>query len=302
MPPPGRRRQRGLTLVEVLVAMGLSSLIALALLAMTQVHGNLQRRQQQQIRALDQARAVIAEVTAALRPAGGPVFSGVVPSAVPPAMPRALPVVNVRNGAGAAGDDALEIISSDALPAATLLAEINPGDAKTLWVNQAAGLKVGDLFFLTDLNDGVLYRLAASPTGGTLAGMTVVGLPVSPPPAPPPVDFFQGAHIFRARAIAYRIDTQVLGGTPALVLEDGAPLQPGATPQLVAEDIADLQVALAVDGIRNGTVDGAVSEVGAATDDDEWVYNYPGEALPSPLPPNVRIAAVRVTVVARKPN
>jgi hypothetical protein len=146
----------------------------------------------------------------------------------------------------------------------------------------------------------VLYRLTQDPQAAVVMGRPVALLHVTPPPIAPPTDFFAvRGLIFRARPMVYRIDTTLLNGKPALVLQDFAPLDTTQPLQIVAENIVDLQVALGVDGLRTGQPSGTLEETGAAANDDEWVYNFPGEVLPQPLPPGSRIAAVRVTVVAR---
>jgi len=67
----------------------------------------------------------------------------------------------------------------------------------------------------------------------------------------------------------------------------------GNGPQSVANFIEDFQISLGYD--RNN--DGILAEVGVSADDDEWVFNVPGEDNGTESPLNLR--AVRIVVVGR---
>jgi hypothetical protein len=199
---------------------------------------------------------------------------------------------------GGDGPDVLEILGADAVAGATLVEEAAPL-ATALTIDGAGDLRAGALVLLSDFHDAVLYRLKAEPAAVTSNGAPAARLLVDAPAMPAPTSFFPGAMLFRARPLSYSIDNTIFEGRPTLVLRDGAPIDGTAAPHAVAEDIEDLQVALGVDGRRGGVASGTVEELGAAANDDEWVYNVPGESLPALLPPGSRIAAVRVTVVGR---
>jgi len=70
-------------------------------------------------------------------------------------------------------------------------------------------------------------------------------------------------------------------------------LSDGNGPQAVANFIEDLQISLGYD--RNN--DGNLTEVGDSSNDDEWVFNVPGENNDTESPLNLR--AVRIVVVGR---
>jgi type II secretory pathway pseudopilin PulG len=291
-----RRREGGLTLTELLVAMGLSSLVAVALLTMAQVHTTLQGREQSAQRALDNVRAAVEEIASSLHDAGGPFLAQAATNAVPPFAPPLLAPVRVTNGVD--GPDTLEVLGADRVAGATLVEEAAPL-ATALTIDAGGDLRAGALVLLSDFHDAVLYRLKADPMAVTTNGAPAARLQVDAPAMPAPTAFFPGAMLFRARPLVYSLDSTLLGGRPALVLRDGPPIDYTATPQLVAEDIEDLQVAVGVDGLRGGVASGTLEEVGDAANDDEWVYNVAGESLPAVLPPGSRVAAVRVTIVGR---
>src|SRR5439155_7510590 len=106
-------------------------------------------------------------------------------------------------------------------------------------------------------------------------------------------NFPRGSLAVRAAATAYYLDD-----TLALVAEEGGALRASPWPlgasSPVAESIADLQIAVGVDGLNGQPQDGVLGEVGAGANDDEWAFNVPGEMLPAQPP-----SALRITVVAR---
>jgi hypothetical protein len=87
------------------------------------------------------------------------------------------------------------------------------------------------------------------------------------------------------------------GGDPCLVRQDNAPVAATAPLDMIAENIEDLQIAVGIDGLAPFPKDERLTERGAAANDDEWIYNYPGEAMPVGL--TLPITALRITVIAR---
>jgi type II secretory pathway pseudopilin PulG len=293
---------RGLTLVELMVAMGLSSLVILALLAYAQTQTAIQRQTQQATALQANVQAAVEEMSTSLRAAGSSFTAGFATNAVPPGTPTRVLGVTVQNNVlgapGGDGPDALLVLVSDDAPYATLLDDAAQGTTP-LVVDGDAGLRQGDFLLLSDFTDAVLYRLTQDPAAATFNGEAVTHLAVTPPVATPPTPFFKGAKVFRARPLVYRLDTNVIEGLSVLTLQDGAPFVTSEPPQIVAEHIEDLQVAIGIDGLWGGIRDGVLQEIGKDPDDDEWVYNRAGETLPDPLPAGSVITAVRVTVIGR---
>lgn len=293
-----RRREAGVTLSEILVGLGLAGLIAVAVLAVAQLHTSTLHEDRMTHQAQQNVRAALDEVVASLRACGKSTLTYTLRNGVPPAGLSTLPRVLVDNNPGD-GPDALQVVLGDDRALPTLLVETD--DQPVLKVDHAGGLRRGDLIVVTDLAEGTLFQLDRDPGPLDLAGIPAVQLFFHPPPVAALPVFARGALVLPVRVVRYQIDTTLFGGRPALVLRDGLPPPPGEAdePQVVAEDIVDLQVALGIDGLRTGLATGAVDEVGRSKDDDEWVFNYPGEAMPDPLPAGSRLALIRVTIVAR---
>lgn len=304
MEPARVPRQRGLTLPEILVALGLTSLVAVALFAMAQLQGLLHNEQNQTQGAQDNAHAAMVELVNNLRLTSTPYFRGYATNAVPPFTPQPFSAVTVVNSS--AGPDTLQLLVSDESNIQSLLQVASQYDS-TLTVSLpqvtgASGFASGDFFVLANFNQATLYRLLVAPTNVNI-GTPAQAFSVTPVPVSVVIQPFQPGNLaVRVRPMTYQIDAAMSPGTPMLVLVDGAPfipMNPVTNPeQLVAENIEDLQVAIGVDGLT-GVRDGTLTEVGTVAGDDEWVYNVAGEVMPSPLPLTARIAAVRVTIVAR---
>ncbi len=297
-----RIRSRAFTLVEILVALGLTSLVAVALLAAAQVQTTLQRQEQQAQQTQDNVRSSVEELVNSLRQTSTSFVSGVLTNAVQPLTPAILSGVTVLNNvlAAANGDspDTLRLVINDNAVVATLLQDASQ-TTNPLIVSGGSGFKANDFFTLTNFNKAMLYRVTVDAQAATLNGVDVGQLWMTPPFPSPPVPFARGSLAVRARLISYQINTTLFPGTPMLTLQDGAPLDTTKEEEIVAENIEDLQIAVGVDGLHSSILDGTIQEVGAAVDDDEWVYNYPGETMPDPLPPVARISAIRISVVGR---
>lgn len=287
-----------MTLVELMVALGLTSLVALALFSLAQTQTTLGRQTQQAQRLQDNLRASMEELASSVRRAGRSFNAGVVANAVPPGSPQWLPAVRVINSSGA--PDQLQLLMIEESPLLSLMATADATSTQLL-VDSGSGamsFQPGSFVVLSNFNRGTLYQLTAAPTMVVLSGVSVDRLPVMAPAFNPGVTYAPGALVTRARLIGYSIDTTSLSGLPALALQDGAPLVTGS-PELVAELIEDMQVAVAVDGLLSGSANQSLQEQGAAANDDEWVYNFPGEVMPDPLPAGAVLTAVRITLVAR---
>ncbi|MCS6915646.1 MAG: PilW family protein [Myxococcales bacterium] len=288
--------QRGLTLSELLIAMGLTSAVALMLLAAARVQTSIQRQEGQTHYVQDNVRSALEDIVQNVRRAGTSFISLVAVNAVPPHNPQRLSAITVLNSSTA--PDVLHLVIIDDSATGTLM-QNSDQYTNPLLVNNALGMTQGSLFTLTNFNHAILYQLAQNPTPTVHLGIPVFALRVTPPPVAPPAPMFRGSIVNRASLLSYRIDTTVIPGMPVLVLQDGAPLNMASPPEIVAENIEDLQVSIGVDGLTNGVADGRITEVGKAANDDEWVFNFAGETMPMTLPKGSVVAAVRITVVGR---
>jgi hypothetical protein len=238
------------------------------------------------------------ELASSVRRAGRSFNTGVVANAVPPGNPQWVPAVRVINSSSQ--PDQLQLVMIEDSPLLSLMATADSTSTQ-LFVDSgsgAASLTSGSFVVLSNFNRGTLYQLTAAPTMVALSGVTVNRLPVNPPSFNTGVTYAPGSLVTQARLIGYSVDMTALSGLPALALQDGAPLLPGPL-ELVSELIEDMQVAVAVDGLNGGGANESLQEVGAAANDDEWVYNFAGETMPDPLPAGAVLTAVRITLVAR---
>jgi prepilin-type N-terminal cleavage/methylation domain-containing protein len=289
-----RRRQRGFTLIELMVALVVSSLLVGMILAIFS-RMSLAYRGQQQIASVQQVLAAArATIELDAKPAGlamaqGFKFAGDPPAA--PSPPVARSPVRVVNSS--TGPDQIAFFYADTSTQA-VVTEVGSWPA-TLGVDTTAGFAPGDLVVLSTADpamanpvnaadarlvtyDACVLRIAV---GGVLAGSpgslmfeTVppwgrpdsshCGTPVPnpPPPSPPPPappETRQPTMIYKFVARAYRIDTS----TPARAAI--GPLQGSATGGLLgageawtdlAYGFTDLQTALQVyDGDGSDTAD-----------------------------------------------
>ena len=74
------------------------------------------------------------------------------------------------------------------------------------------------------------------------------------------------------QTITYRVDAS--GPTPVLQRDDGNGFE------TLMDGLEDFQIAYAFDGINGHAKDGSIYESGLNPDDDEWIFNVPGERLP----------------------
>jgi type II secretory pathway pseudopilin PulG len=291
--------ERGLTLSELMIAMGLTGVVAVMLLASAQVQTGLSRQASQTQYVQDNVRSAMEEIVQNVRRAGKSFITKSAVNAVPPSNPQRLQAVSIVNAAGGANTpDALNLILIDDSVTGTLMQDASQF-TNPLYVNNSLGMARGAMFTLSNFNSAVLYSLTLDPGAAALSGIGVAALTITPPPVPPASTLFRGSIINRASLLSYRVDTTIIPGTPVLVLQDGAPLDMTQPAQIVAENIEDLQFALGVDGLFTGVSDGRIAETGKAPNDDEWINNYPGEVTPAVLPAGSVVAALRITVIGR---
>lgn len=317
-----RGGNRGFTLSEILISLALVSLVATALLAVAQTQVRLHRQQDRTQRAQDNARAALDVLAHDARLLGAPARGYGMLNGTG-AGPPTVPMYNVIDNDRGLGPDRLELVvpAGEALATATPtvsgaahvdLARLDPqSQADPLSAPPATrGLAALDYAILSNVTtltappppllSPASACSAGSGVGAVLLQVRAVTGPntLSIPPLPTEVagvtgtcSFPRGSLLVRAIASAYYIDDR-----RQLVVDDGAPLGAGSPPgpAPVAESIADLQIAVGVDGLDGSVPDGVLTERGAAPNDDEWAFNVPGEALPAKAP-----SALRITIVAR---
>lgn len=282
-----------MTLVEILIALGITSGLLAVALALAQGIGQSHTEQTQRVNVQENLRGALAQLTRDLRAAGaGMARDQATTSAVSGSAAPLWPVA-VENS----NPDRISLILPTGV-SATLLSAAQQTDTQ-LVVDPAAGaaLQAGDLALLTDYERAVLYEIG-SVAATQVQGIAGLALAVQAAPSFPVSRFDAGALLLRVGAVRYGVQEGGSGlpATSLLVIEDGPPLGRSGAPAPVAEHIYDLQVAVGIDGISGQAADGALREVGAAANDDEWVFNVAGESLPAQP---YALRALRVSVVGR---
>src|SRR5947209_5906910 len=179
----------------MIVAMGLTSLVVLALLAVAQLNTTLQQDDRMTSQALLNGRAAMEELTAVLRKSGLAALSGTLQNGVPPSAPTSLTLVTVLNNStgapGGDGPDELRLITADTTTLQTLM--VDTDNTPVLLVDQAGTVHANDFIVISDLADGTLYRLNADPSAADVGGAPGFALAFSPPPIVPLPQYIKGA-------------------------------------------------------------------------------------------------------------
>jgi prepilin-type N-terminal cleavage/methylation domain-containing protein len=273
-----RPRQRGFTIVELLVAMTLVTiLIGVAFqIGIIVVTGYRQHRDAVAVQRA--ARGSLDLIGDAVRNASAGVPTGDLTDAAGCTALTAVSVVDASDG-----PDELSVITAAGGMVSSLRTRLT--DATTaVTVVDAAGLAEGDLMLVTDLDRGHVVRVATPPQPG--GGYD--RFDIEPPGCDASFDYAPGSLILRARIARFFIDD--VDGVPTLFLDEDGDGPAAAEP--LAEGIEDLQVAIGVDVDR----DGRLEEDGTTL--DEWFGNAEGDPPPPPMALRPW-RALRVTIVAR---
>lgn len=308
-----RRPARGVTLVELMVAMGLSLLLSTLMLAA--VRGQLMafEMSDQVTQAQQSARAGLDYLESLGRRACGGAPLGAVGINLPGVAQRVVSCLRVIDGAQLSGGgfvagsaatlpDALELIlATSPLTVSTgaLLTTTQP----QVDVADRSGFSVGGLVLVGDGQQADLFQIsalvpAAAGTGGTLRLGTLSAAVVSP--QTPALVLPAGSLVTGAQAVS----VYVTATPPVLMLDPDGPVGADhADAQPLVEGVEDLQLAVGVDTAG----DGVVAEDPSAAGADEWIGNVAGEVLPGPPwnragtgDPQPRL--LRITLVCRTAN
>ena len=315
-------RERGFTVVEMMVSLGLSAAVCAAVF--TLVRGQLiaHEMSDQILRSQANVRAGTDYVENVLRRACGGVSQGgiginvgggvaaTVTSCVRVYDAAPMSGTEYTNGtftSGAAANavsmsDAIEFIYPTTTP--TMVVSLT---GLSLKVGNIAGLAQGDFLLVSDGTNGVVVKAASvtadagSTTPSYPGGTVVLATAVTTLPSGY-TGVTAGNTVFKVSAAALYVPTT---GTYAnmLLYDPDGPLgttHDDADP--LVDGVVDLQVAVAVDA--NG--DGLITENASSAGADEWVGNYAGE-LPLPATPwnttgASMLRSMRVTLLTRTIN
>lgn len=282
---PNIERQRGFTLIELMISLVLFSIAVAGVLSVAVSMTQGYREQRQAIAAESSVRAPLDYLSDALRQASPGVSD---PSKLQDFHTCKIGAVEVTNSA--TGPDELDIFYGTG-GIVTSTASLFNASSTTITVTDASQLSGGDYIIVTDFTNGMLVKIESKAGNVLTIGAACTNTAALVFPAS--TNFALGSIVVRAQHAHFEIQT--VGGLPTLTMDpDGDAANGGgtATYEPLAEGIEDMQIAIGVDADSlNG-----ISEVGAAVDDDEWYYNFPGDPAP---PTNRPIRAARVTLVAR---
>src|SRR5581483_401645 len=174
------RGERGMTLVEALISLGLTAGLLGAAMLFAQTMGQVHRDQVQIQVLTENVRGAVEQLARDARLAGAGMVAGTAQNAVT-GTPPTLPPVRVVD----ANPDVLELLLVPGTALGTTLGAVLPADA-SLPVDAAggAGFSTGDYALLSDYSNAVLYRLTGT-TPVTVSGIAGVSLGVSAPGAFP---------------------------------------------------------------------------------------------------------------------
>jgi prepilin-type N-terminal cleavage/methylation domain-containing protein len=280
----GDSGERGFTIVEILIALALFSIVSAALFSSIIVVGRAQAAAARIDVAQGGVRAALDLLTRDLEMASAGARGGAITfGSGTPAQANAILVTDSATGA-----DRIDLVLVDPTAQATTLAGFGAGQT-TLTVDNTSNFQLGDSIQVGDLSTAVVLTVTGIGASGGTPTLTVAA-PINPLPRiyPP------GSYVFRSRSVSYYVDATLFGaaGQDPLLMYDPDGANGPIPPQPIAEGIEDLQIALGFD--FNG--DGQLTSIGAAPGDDEWLYNVAGENAPPTL---AQLRSVRVTLVAR---
>lgn len=281
-------RQRGFTLVELMISLVLFSFAVAGVLSVAVSMTQAYREQRQVINAEASVRAPLDFLSDALRQASPGVTD---PNNVQDFHTCKLGAIEVTNSS--TGPDELDLVYATGGIVTTLSTAAFDVNSTAINVTDASQLSAGDYVLVTDFTYGMLVKIE-SKSGNALTLATKCSTPASLTMWPTATTNYPiGSLVIRAQHAHFEIQT--VDGQPTLTMDpDGDAANGGgaATYEPLAENIEDMQIAVGED---TDTING-ISEVGAAANDDEWHYN-----VESDNPPAVgsKIRAVRVTLIAR---
>lgn len=283
-----RGGERGMTLIELMIAVLILSVVVAAAFGVSYSIMNSYREHRRSINVERSVRGAMAVLSEAVRNASPAVPDGQITDLV--GCDFTFQAVRVENHSD--GPDALEVVYATG---ATTTTRAEFSDASTqLLVEDGSRLRPGDQVLITDFDRGHLMAITAvaeTPPDWTL---TLAASPqtMCNPPAPTFPVYPVRSTVIRAQRARFTVDTT---GMPLLYMDRDGPAVGSDPPLPVAEGVEDLQISIGID--RNGN--GGLDELGAAGDDDDWVYNHVDDTQPLPDIAVTPFRAIRLTVIGR---
>lgn len=285
------RRQGGFTLIELMIALVLMSMVVGGLTSMVLSAGRAQANSNRISVAQGGVRAALEFLTRdVMSVSAGAATGTIVNGSLLALTAQPLPIMVLNS---TTGPDRLDLILIDPTVWLQTAAAYNNGDTTiTLGPPGANPFSTGTIQ-ICNLSNATL--LTANSTGFDGTGFPT--LTVNPNTNPLPVPSYPaGAWVFKSRIVSYYVTTTIISVNPptAYPVFMMDPDGPGPAPaEPLAEGIEDFQVALGIDFNGDGVIDPVESPIAGG---DEWVFNVPGETMPATL---AGLKTVRITLVAR---
>jgi prepilin-type N-terminal cleavage/methylation domain-containing protein len=281
--------ERGLTLIELMISLVISSIAISAALAMGYSMINAYHDHRRMLLAQRSARVSLEILADATRVSNPAVPQGNIEDLVGCTMTAGLRVVNSTTG-----PDRLELIHASGGVLTSLRTVWNTTQT-TMTVLDASQLAIGDTIVVTNLDQAELIEITGI-TPQVNDYLVTTGQPsllCGGAPLFPGAGYAAGSLVIRAKISHFFVLADAtVGFVPTLMLDpDGG----GAdTPEPIAEGVEDLQVAVGTDVNSDGTV----AEDGSPA--DEWFRNV--NAVGETDAPAMTVKpprAIRITLVAR---
>ena len=274
-----RQRQRGFTLIELMISLVLFSLVVAGMLSVAVSMSSGFREQQMAVETESSARSSMDFIAEALRGAS----PGVPISNIQHVNTCATGAFSITNSA-TAPDQLTMVFASGAV--VTSLRTAYQAGTTAITVTDATQLAIGDTLLVTDLDQGHLMQVVSVNAGTGFVGLAAqscgtLALPVA--------GYTPGSLVIRV--LRATLSVGLIDGIPTLLMDPDA--EGPATAEPLAEGVEDMQIAVGIDG--NG--DGTISELGGVAGDDEWIFNVAGEVQPAGV-----VRGVRITLIARATN
>ena len=276
--PAHLRSQRGLTMIELLIAVVLSTiLIGVAFqIAIVVLTGYREHREAVGIQR--SARGSLDLIADAVRNASAGVPTAQLTDAAGCTPLTAIDVLDETDG-----PDELSVITA-AGGALSSIREVFEETSTSVTVLDGSGLSEGDMVLITDFDVGHVVKLSSVTENADDWTLGIEAITCGG------IDFSYPAGSLMVRARVSRFYVEDLDGVPTLFLDPDGDGPDAGEP--LAEGIDDFQVAVGVDGDDDGNL--------LDTDgfDDEWFGNDVGDDAPV-APTATPWRALRLTIVAR---
>jgi prepilin-type N-terminal cleavage/methylation domain-containing protein len=284
------RRDAGFTLIELMVVMVIAGFLLVGVYSMMIRQQRSYQTQDQVVEAQQNLRSTFILLRYDLRMIGHGLAEGTVPVTAHP-----------NNQGTANGTDGFTVLANVGAASVTVpnggisSYSLTTGVPVTIPVASVEGFSLTTPYLvnLLDLSTGFLIANAnvTAVTDGAAPTITLVPCPVV---ACPPTMVEAGSYVGEVpQTIAYQVNINTTADCQhPPCLERNA----GGVVSVLAEAVEDFQVAYGFDGINGFPVDGNLSENGVAGDDDEWVFNAPGDTWPVDLS---GLRTIRISLLLR---